>query len=255
MPSKQVVDRQKEAQAVIAAGTTHAATLVEGLTALLSPMLQRGEKLPDLELLLKLALRVLDESQSALVEADEAHQRELLDDAEPRDARDEAAAGLRDRLISLRDTLASLYGESILRKSGFTSPTPEEPVLLSRFAGQVSGALQELTLPRPRLPGLRIQVNAPELAAELDAQRGRLDQALADVTRETKEAQATLSARDEAAASFDSRYQGVANLVTGLLRLAGKPDLAARVRLTWRRSSADSDRPDPPTPADPNPTP
>lgn len=253
MPSKQVVDRQKEAQAVIAAGTTHAPAIVEGLTALLAPVLQRGEKLPDLELLLKLALRVLEGAQRDLVDADEAYQRELLDDAEPRQRRDESAAALREQLMAVRDLLEGIFGEAMARRSGFTAETPEEPVLLSRFARQVSGSIQAGTLPKPRLPGLKI--NPTELSAELDARRARLDQALADVTRESKEAQAGLSARDAATASFDTLYQGVANLVVGLLRLAGKPDLAARVRLTWRRSGpADPGTPDspPPGPA-PNP--
>lgn len=249
MPSKQVVDRQKEAQAVIAAGTTHAAAIVEGLVALFSPVLQRGEKLPDLDLLLRLALRVLDGAQQDLVDADEAYQRELLDDAEPRQRRDEAAAALREQLMAVRDLMEGLFGEALVRRSGFTSETPEEPVLLSRFARQVSGSMQEVPLPKPRLPGLKI--NPAELTAELDARRERLDQALADVTRESKEAQASLSARDAATASYDTRYQGVANLVVGLLRLAGKPDLAARVRLTWRRSPTDPGSPNNPLPSPP----
>jgi hypothetical protein len=252
MPSKQVVDRQKEAQAVLAAGETHAAEIVKGLTALLQPELGRGEKLPDLDLLLQLFMRTLATSAQQLVAADEAYQHELLDDAAPRQARDDAAEAVRGRLVDLRDTLRGLYGEAVVQAAGFTGQTPVDPVLLSRFAGQVSEALKKLTLPKPRLPGLKL--NAAELSAELDSLRSTLDQAVGDVARETREAQAAASERQARQDRFDERYAGIANLLIGLLRLSGKPDLASRVRLTWRRSPAEPQGPEGPAPG-PAPTP
>ncbi|MFO0579619.1 MAG: hypothetical protein U1A78_36940 [Polyangia bacterium] len=248
MPSKQVVDRQKEAQAVLAAGTTHATEIVKGLTGLLQPELGRGEKLPDLSLLLQLMTRTLATAEQEMVAADEAYQHELLDDAAPRQARDDAAEALRQRLIDLRDTLRGLYGEPLVQAAGFTSQTPLDPMLLSRFAGQISEALRKVTLPKPRLPGLKL--NAAELSTELDDLRAALDRALGDVARETREAQAAASERQARQDRFDERYAGIANLLIGLLRLCGKPDLAARVRLSWRRSPSE-----PADPADPAPTP
>ena len=253
MPSKQVVDRQKETQAVLAAGSTHGPEIVRGLTALLQPELGRGEKLPDLSLLLQLFTRALASSAQELVAADEAYQHELLDDAAPRQARDDAAEALRGRLVDLRDTLRGLYGEATVQAAGFTSQTPSDAMLLSRFAGQISEALKKLTLPRPRLPGLKL--NAAEVSAELDSLRTALDGALGDVARETREAQAAASERQAKQDRFDERYAGIANLLIGLLRLSGKPDLAARVRLSWRRSPSEPAGPADPEPAPSPPTP
>jgi hypothetical protein len=254
MPSKQVVDRQKEAQAVSTAGNTHAAEIAKGLAALLTPELGRGEKLPDVELLLKLAMRALDRASAEMGAADEAYQHELLDDDPPRKERDEAALLLRERLIGLRDTLSGLFGEQGVKAAGFTDKTPSDPTLLARFAGDVSKGLRKARLPQSRLPGVKFATS--EVCDELDTQRQRLEKALADVSRETREAQAKASARQAVTDAFDERYAGIANFVIGLLKLAGKHDLAGKVRLVWRRSAGPGSPTDPdPTdpPADPSP--
>lgn len=251
MPSKQVVDRQKEAQAVLSAAATHTAELVKQLEALFVPLLHRGEKPLDLELMVALLVRTLQQSLTAMIDADDAYQNELLDDAAPRQQRDEAAAALRQRLIDLRDTLGGLFGSALVQSSGFGTTTPTDPTLLSRFAVGIIQALDGVKLPKPKLPGLT--VNAKQLVTELDALRKNLDQALAEVSRETREAQATLSARNAAQAAFDERYTGVASLLSGFLRLAGKGDLADQVRLTWRRASSETSEEPPAEPAEPSP--
>lgn len=241
MPSKQVVDRQKEAQAVLSAGTTHTDEIVKRLETLFAPFLRRGEKQPDFELVLELMGRLLQQSLTQMVTADDDYQKELLDDAEPRQRRDEAAAVLRQKLIDLRDTLGGLYGAATLQACGFVGATPEDPTLLSRFAGGVNKALAKARLPKPRLPGLTM--NSKAVCAELDALVKALEQALGDVSRESREGQAALALRNTAQSSFDESYSGVANLLIGLLRLTGQHELADRVRLTWRSSAVE------PTPA------
>jgi hypothetical protein len=252
MRSKQITDRQKEALAVIAAGETHRAEIIKGLGAILTPVLRSREKLPDLELFIELHLRSLQQALDTLLETDEAYQRELLDDDAPRQARDAAAALLYERLVELRELVTGVYGAAAAREAGFNANTPRDPVQLSRFANQVGKALASVKLPKPRLRGASLQTR--ELSDELDEKRKELDGHLAVVARETKEAQAALSARQTAQDLFDERYTGVASLLSGLLRLAGKPDLADRVRMTWRRSSTEPPVVDPASPA-PNPAP
>mgnify|MGYP000370218472 CR=1 FL=1 len=79
----------------------------------------------------------------------------------------------------------------------------------------------------------------------------------ADGARERffREAQAAASERQAKQDRFDERYAGIANLLIGLLRLSGKPDLAARVRLSWRRSPSEPAGPADPEPAPSPPTP
>jgi hypothetical protein len=248
MRTKQVVDRQKEAQAVIAAGRTHGTELVTLLSERQGPLLKRGEKLPDYGLQIELMMRQLEQSTAHLVQTDDAYQRELLDDEGPRRERDEATEGLAVYLIELREVLTGLYGAQVLLPAGFSQQTPRDSVLLSRFAGQVQSALGAVTLPAPRVKGAQVDIKAT--VAELDKRRARLDSALAAVARETREAQAAMSLRNDAQDQFDDVYTQVSTVLSGLLRLAGKPDLADRVRPTIARRADKPEAPGP-TPAGP----
>lgn len=247
MISKQTAYRQKEAQAILSAGEIHRPEIASGLKTLFSPLLQPGEKLPDFSFLVTLGLRCLDRALSGLLTADNAYQAELLDDPPYRKKRDEDTAALRQCLISARDALVACYGESVLDSTGFTITTPTDSTQLGRYATQVSDALKSTTMPAPRLPGLTL--NPIKLGDNLAGLRKRLDQSLADVQRETREAQAAHAVRQDAEATFDQRLADVASLVVTLLRLAGKPELAERVRQVWRTPPAD----DPAVPAPPAP--
>ena len=248
MRTKQVVDRQKEAQAVIAAGRTHATELVTLLSERQGPLLKRGEKLPDYGLQIELLMRQLEQSTAHLVQTDDAYQRELLDDEGPRRERDEATEGLAVYLIELREVITGLYGAQVLLPAGFSQQTPRDSVLLSRFASQVQSALGAVTLPAPRVKGAQVDIKAT--VAELDKRRARLDSAVAAVARETREAQAAMSLRNDAQDQFDDVYAQVSTVLSGLLRLAGKPDLADRVRPTIARRGDKPEAPGP-TPAGP----
>lgn len=252
MRTKQVVDRQRSAQAVLSSGQTYAPVIVTGLEARLTPLLRRGEKLPDLALFVELLNRGVASGIDTLVQADDAYQHELTDDEAPRRSRDTEAGALYDGLVELREVLSGLYGSEVLPALGFSQSTPQEPILLSRFAGQVARALPKVTLPRPRVAGAALDVKAT--AKDLTERCARLDQALAVVARETREAQATQSARNEAQAGFDEALTSTASLLAGLLRLAGKPDLAEKVRLPSRRGEAGGEEEPGPAPA-PTPEP
>lgn len=245
MRTKQVVDRQKAAQAVAAAAATHSSEIVQGLAARFLPVLKRGEKGPDLGLLCELLQRQTERSIEQLLVAEEAYQKELLDDDPPRRERDEAAGALSDSLIELREVLVGVFGAAVLKEAGFTQGTPQDPVQLSRLGGQVAQALLTVKLPPPRVPGATLDVKA--ISAELSKRRARLDTAMAAVARETREAQAALSQRNTALSEFDESQAGVAAVLAGLLQLAGKRDLAERVRPTPARR--------PPRPEDPTPDP
>ena len=56
-----------------------------------------------------------------------------------------------------------------------------------------------------------------------------------DVAKEVREAQATLDEKNQALAAYDELFGGGATAMTGLLRMAGKADLAAKVKPSTRR--------------------
>lgn len=244
--SKGVIDRERSSQRVTQATQVHAGAAREGLNALFAPVLRPGEQMPDWGLVMDLLARALETTLGALVAADAAHHAELADDKEPRDRRDESVEVLYSLLIEVRALASTLLGAKAVAELGFSGQTPKEPRALATLATAVEGRLAEVLA---RYPGRRgLTLDAAELRAEVAAPRAALDAALAAVAREAREADATLAAKAAALADHDARFSTVAGLVAGLLTLAGRPELAARVRPSTRkagRTEAEENEEDP----------
>lgn len=232
MSSKQITDREKSALAVVSVGETQAEATGTALEAIVKPHLAQGETLPDMTLVMTLMARALDASKMRMVSADAAHEAELGDDEPARRARDEAASNLSDKIVELREVITGVYGAATAT-TVFSGPTPEDPVVLSRFAGEVATQLGKIKLPAPRIKGATLDI--ADTVSALRAHRVTLDTQLKGVAREVREAQATLDAKTQAMAAYDEVFAGAATALTGLLRLAGKTELAAKVRPSLRR--------------------
>ncbi len=218
MASKAVTNRQKSTELVIAIGEAQAEAL--------------SRATPGAADVAGALIAKLVTTRDAMVEADEAHERELGDDAALREARDEKASALYARAVELREVLAGLYGGKFASDT-FGGATPKDPVVLARFADELAVRLAESTPPPSRVPG--VQTDAAALAAGLAEPREALVLALEAVAREVREAQATLEAKQNAIAAHDVAFRGVTNVLAGFLELAGHADLASRVRPSWRR--------------------
>lgn len=68
------------------------------------------------------------------------------------------------------------------------------------------------------------------MAAELHPEVKRLGAALATVTKEEAELEATQTAKDKALAANDVAFTSASRIGEGMLTLAGRADLAARMR-------------------------
>jgi len=232
MPSKQVTDRQKSADSVIAAADTHGPAVSAALTDRLTPYLQQGEAVPDVALLLSLIGRALCGEKDRLVSADEAHERELGDDAEVRAARDEAFETLYSEMVNLREVLTGLYGGTYAA-SLFQGITPRDPVVLVRFAELVEKNLQSATLPKARIKGASLDKD--EEIGKLAGLRKALDGHLKAVNREVREAQVTQAAKNETMDEYDDLFGAAATVLSGFLRLSGKDELAANLKPARKR--------------------
>jgi hypothetical protein len=250
MASKQVVDRQRSANSVIAAGEANAGLIQEALAAQAKPHLKKGEAAPDVAAVVKLSCTVLAAARDRMVEADAAHEAELADDPAVRAARDAACTVLYDEIVQVREMVVGAHGGNAAGNV-FAGSTPEEPIALSRYAGEVASRLQKANLPPPRIKGAKL--NVAEIAGSLQEKRAELDQQLHAVQREMREAQQTLAAKTAAVAAYDETFAGVAAALSGLLRLAGKVDLAAKVRPSTRRPGQTADAGDGSTPETPAP--
>jgi hypothetical protein len=232
MPSKLVTDRQKGADAVIAAIEANAGAVGAALRDLLMPHLKKGEDVPDATLLLQLLSRALEAEKAAMIAADEAHEAELGDDEPARRARDEAHTALYDEIVELREILIGMYGADIAAKI-IPGETPQDPVVLSRFAKTVEKNLGDIKLPAARIKGAKL--DKAETLSTIASKRESLDTALRAVAREVREAQVTQDAKAKAITQYDLRFDGIASLASGSLKVAGKPELAVRIKPSARR--------------------
>ncbi len=235
MTSKHVTDRENSTRAVAAAADTHADDLARHIAEALSSYLAKGETLPDVALFARLVGRWLHRTTERLVQADRAHQDALGDDAAPRDARDAATERVRASLMDLRAALESAYGPSALALLHVQEATPSDPAVLVTRGRAVVEALSndKVRLPVPRRAGLRIDRRAfvDDLARHLP----ELEKALKAVSREARDAEATLRAKQAAMDASDRVFTRGAAWLSATFALAGMEDLAAKLRPSGRK--------------------
>ncbi len=234
MASKQVMDRERSTVSVVAVGEAHAESIGAGVNRLAKPHAKKGEGV-DFAVVARVLSEILDGAKQRMVDADTAHQAELDDDAGVRASRDAAATHLYDHVVSLREMITGVYGGDTTAKL-FAGATPDDPVTLSRYAGDLEKKLGATKFPPSRIKGTKL--DSAELAQDLQVKRAALDVALKSVQREVREAQVTLQAKTDAIAAHDVAFSGVATTLSGLLTLAGKPELADKVWPSVRRNGS-----------------
>jgi hypothetical protein len=235
MPSKQVTDRSRSAGIVGTNAETYATEVGARTSAQLSPFLQAGEAVPDTALLLRLLARFLASKSTALDAADSAHEAEISDDAKPRAERDEAEVEARETVIEFRNAVSAKYGDVGLHTLGIYEPPPRGAPELAKYGRALHGTLIDgrRTLTSSGRRG--VNLDRAEMAAELLVVVERLEAALRVVAQEASELHLTQTAKDRAFEENDRVFGTVARVAEGLLALAGRGDLADRVRPSRRR--------------------
>ena len=230
--SKAVADRMRISRTVIASQEVHGPEVAEALGEVLFP--DGPPEQVTVEVFLGALGKALSRAVDELSGADIAHAAELADDAEPREKRDAATIELREQLIGARSGLETVYGPAVVRAYGLAGQTPETSDLLIQYAATAAGLLETRPLTdKPKRPG--IQVSIEELAIGIRKTAKDLSDALGAVKQEEREAQLTLKRKNHATTMWSARYQGVADVLTGLYELTEQAELAERVRPTARR--------------------
>lgn len=241
MASKEVTDRSKAARSVAQAAETHGDAAASALEEVFAEHLPRGESLPEFRKVFSLFGSRLTAVSAALVRADDDHEKELGDDAEPRDRRDTAAATLYASATELRSLLDGAYGPKALAPLGVRGDTPHDPSALATWVDNLIRGLRDrsITLPAPRRKGIKLdrEAEADALEAELTA----LQEALGDVSREKREAEATQTAKNKAMERYDETFAQTAGLFTVLFRAAGMLEVAERVKPSRQRPGRTAD--------------
>lgn len=226
MASKQVVDRQKGADAVLAIFDAQGGTLADAAGRVL------GTEPQSIRTTLDVLQKALQGRRDAMLHADEAHESELADDPSARDARDAAFAQFKDKVVELRSVITGMYSAQAARDV-MAGNTPQDPVALERFAGEIIKNLDTVTWPKPRFAGAALDTKA--LQADLSSAREALQGALGQVASEAREAQDSLAKKNQAIEEYDRVFTGVATSLAGLFTLTGEQELADKVRPSTRR--------------------
>lgn len=235
MPSKQVTDRSRSSGIVGTNGETYATEIGERTSVQLTPFLHAGEVVPDTALLLRLMARMLASKTAKLEQADSAHEAEISDDAQPRAARDEAEGETRETTVEFRDAISAKYGDVGLRVMGVYEPPPKSPAPLVKYGRNLHAALLDASRTLTGSTRRGVQLDRAEMAAELLPVIERLEAALQVVSQEAAELNLTQTTKDRAIEENDAVFACVANVTEGLVALAGRKDLADRVRPSRRK--------------------
>lgn len=235
MTSKQVVDRGRTSTRVTTTGETNRDEIASGLAAKFEPLLEPGETLPDTAFFVTLAGRLLTKTHAQLNAADRAHEAELSDDPAVRSERDVAAGALRNTVTDLRAAVTAIGGTAALQALSIPAGLPSDILGLERYAAGFHAALVDPERVVINTSRAGLSLDRAAMAAVLQPELARLQAAFRDVAKEAAELGVTQTAKDKALAAHDKTFSGVANILEGLLTLAGRDDLADRVRPSARR--------------------
>jgi hypothetical protein len=165
--------------------------------------------------------------------------RERSEDDVARAGRDQAAVELRGGLFLVRDGASSAYGPEILGAIGLGGRIPDQPDALLAFARNTVVQLPSQAMRQSNKSFVQLDVVAA--AADIDQLADNLAAALTNVARDMRETQMAQAARNEAVERWRVHYVMVANLIEGLLRMAGFDHVADRVRPTRRRRAGEAE--------------
>jgi len=231
--AKQVDDREKAARVVGAGIAEHSPAMARALMDELRPFADDGV-VPDVELLLKLIGRAVAAPASKLVAANEVHERELGDDAEPRSRRDNVDGDLRPRVSRLRTLVDGAYGAAGLAQLRLVEAPGPGPDALRSYVRTASAALVnpdvKLTPLDEGAADIKLGTFAATFAPLLDA----LETALNDVARERREGETSLVAKQDAMQEHDRKFARWVAVVEYIARAAGHDKLANRLRPSTR---------------------
>ncbi|MFW5968813.1 MAG: hypothetical protein ACOCV2_14910 [Persicimonas sp.] len=238
--SLQVANRIKWARFVLASYRIHGKE-VEGTLADQYDGLAGydGDQMADT--LAALAARLANVTD-AMRGAEMALAAELADDDQVRDERDELVERLREELYGARDASERTFGEDVAAAYGLAGTPPQQSDSLLAYGRNAVNLMRDE--PRSNDDVFGNTIDTDKMADKLEQTLDELEDALEALDTEKREAHAVRAERDEVVEEWTQVYRGTANALSGLYLLAGRKDLAERVRPTVRRSSGRTEPPE-----------
>jgi len=236
--SKQIDNRIKSSEHVSGAASTHkeqiAERLAERALEIQGPQ-TKANKAFFLDAI-DFFTDTLDHSVKTLDGTELTVVAERADDVPVRNSRDTANVEMVNACVRMKSMVNDALGPASLPVYGLSGETPRTPREVAAHARTVASLMKE----KPFLLTVDgVSFNSTAMAATLEAKATTLENALTDMTREEQELSDALGLRDKQVEVWTDDYQGVADVIVGLFRLAGRKDLSERVRPTNRVLSGD----------------
>lgn len=251
MPAKMIVDRRRTARLLGAAARELSPEASPALASQFAPILEPGETMPDFPFLLELLARKLEETSLQVTSRHEGLKEELDRDISARRRRDEAAKVVREALGTIRSAVDGSCGKKVATEVlGYDGRTGQQAEELLLKAQRVLARLADGTfnLPLPRLPGIQLDTTSwPGLLAGPTAD---LERALNELGAGDTKTNNRSVGKQASVVGFDRLHQRTARLLQDLLKYADQVELAARVRLAYRKSRASAEEEPAPAPGD-----
>ncbi len=239
MAKKMVTDSSADASLLNAAAATFPREVSPALKEVFSPFVGEGERMPEIEFLPVLAARLVNQKLDRLIAADKANIDAQAALIEPRLRRDSTFSKASGAIYKIRDLCRGLYGrEETARVIPDGQRIPQRPKAFLHTAEHVLERLRDLErdLPAQELEGIDVQ--RVRLSKNFASDIQALDDSLSEVDLKRREAEVTQEAKNEAMREFRTTFGAAVRLLEALTVLAGKPELAARIRPTRRRRSS-----------------
>lgn len=174
-------------------------------------------------------------------QAELALSQELSDDDGPRNLRDEWADQLRQLLFKARAAVDGGFGQAVSENYGLAKMPPRQPDRLLTFAANAMHLLRQDA--RVDAGAFGNPTDTLKIADVIQPAHDALADSLEAVDTETRQAHAARNRRDQIVEEWTQVYRGTATALSGLYQLAGRPDLAGRVRPTSQSVSGKSQPP------------
>ncbi len=251
MPRRKVTQLRKFCALIAGHSWQHAERVSQAVIELVREWLPEELDSIDVEHLLMSLGEKLDHDRERLTEIDNQHAHELQIDRNLREARDAAAAAVRERLLQLRDSLDGLFGRGGSAKI-FEDETriPADPVALHQLTGHVRGNLGNEAFPMPEPLQRGFKLDRKEAVKDLDEPFQRLTGALKALATTESESKHSQSLKEQEVDEVDVFTGKAVRFLEALLDLVGLDALSDRLRRSSHRAASSDDESDEPDPGD-----
>ncbi len=216
--------------------------IARGYGAYLKPAIYDGETELDVRHQLVLLARKVKHHRQRVESLDEGVLEQIHGDEKVRVELEQRAGGVDTKLRLVRSAYRGFYGMNNLGRVGLAGDFPRGVVRLHRHAVTVKTSLESPDLVLEPLLDLGFEDSEAEnasvaarLATQLDPELARLGELLDERHHASIKTLDARLQRQEVIREFDYHIRGIIRLAQGMFRLAGRNDLAVRIRPILRR--------------------